>query len=92
MLLHQTTQAEHEEVRFNEMLIKYLQSSEFTDLVKTSVVKEFHCQLGFCVIAQVLLKDLLLTVWNNLPSKVIKTLGSTSQNVNYRGEVNSFVG
>jgi hypothetical protein len=42
MLLHQTTQAEHEEVRFNEMLIKYLQSSKFTDLVKSSAVKEFH--------------------------------------------------
>jgi hypothetical protein len=42
MLLHKTTQAEHKEVRFNEMLIKYLQSSKFTDLVKSSAVKEFH--------------------------------------------------
>lgn len=36
--------------------------------------------------------DLLSTVWNNLPSKVVDTLGSTLQNVNYKVEVNSFVG
>jgi hypothetical protein len=36
--------------------------------------------------------DLLSTVWNNLPSKVVDTLGSTFQNVNYKVEVNSFVG
>lgn len=48
--------------------------------------------LGFCVVAQVLLIDLLSTVRNNLPSKVVDTLGSTFQNVNYKVEVNSFVG
>jgi hypothetical protein len=42
--------------------------------------------------AQILLKDLLSMFQNKLPSKVANTLGSPDGEVNFKGEVNSFVG
>jgi hypothetical protein len=45
-----------------------------------------------CYIAQILLKDLLSTIRSKLPSKVVDTLGSTDREVNFKVEVNSFVG
>jgi hypothetical protein len=63
-----------------------------TKLVESPAVQEFHCRLGWCVIAQILLKDLLSTIRSKLPSKVVDTLGSTDREVNFKVEVNSFVG
>jgi hypothetical protein len=92
MLIHKSNKAEAECICFNKHLIKFLQSNTFTAIVESSNVPKFHCHSGMCVIVQVLWRELLSIVWNELPSKIVESLDNSSRTVNIKVEVNSFFG
>jgi hypothetical protein len=52
MLLCKSNQEEGNHIRFNEHMIKYLQSDAFTAVVESSDVPEFCCPAGMCVVIQ----------------------------------------
>jgi hypothetical protein len=80
------------QIHFNQTLLEFLQSKQFTDLALSSTVPEFNCRPGLCVVAQSLWSSLLNLVRSSLPVKKVETLQTATRSVNFKVEVNSFFG
>jgi hypothetical protein len=79
-------------VKFNHALLEFLQSKTFIEVVASSMVTEFRCQLGMCAITTSLWGKLRSLVRNCLPKNILDVLYSEDQKVNIKVEVNSFFG
>jgi len=92
MSIHKSNKAEAGRVRFNEGIIKFLQSREFSNIVESGLIPEFQCHPGMVIIVQSLWKNLLEMVRNQLPSRTVESSDFANRKVNFKVEVNSFFG
>jgi hypothetical protein len=92
MSIHKSNKAEAGRVRFNEGIIKFLQSREFSNIVESGLIPEFQCHPGMVIIVQSLWKNLLEMVRNQLPTRTVESSDFANRKVNFKVEVNSFFG